>query len=62
MPRTPVEKGFSGRAGCRWPPLALSPMSHSTSTPRHPLLACADTIEKALASVLDCDPVYLDAE
>ena len=25
------------------------------------MLACADTIEKALASVVDCDPVYLDA-
>ena len=37
-------------------------MSHSTSTPRHPLLACADTIEKALAAVLDCDPAYLDAD
>ncbi len=37
-------------------------MSHSTSTPRHPLLACLDTIEKALASVLDCDPAYLDAD
>ncbi len=36
-------------------------MNHSTTTPRHPLLACADTIEKALASVVDCDPVYLDA-
>ena len=35
-------------------------MNHSTTTPRHPLLACADTIEKALASVVDCDPVYLD--
>ena len=37
-------------------------MSHSTSTPRHPLLACADTIEKALAAVLDCDPAYLDPD
>ena len=36
-------------------------MSHSTSTPRHPLLACLDTIEKALASAVDCDPLYLDA-
>ena len=36
-------------------------MSHSTSSPRHPLLACADTIEKALASVVDFDPVYLTA-
>ncbi len=37
-------------------------MSHPTSTPRHPLLACADTIEKALAAVLDCDPAYLEAD
>ncbi len=36
-------------------------MSHPTNAPRHPLLACADTIEKALASVLDCDPVYLSS-
>ncbi len=37
-------------------------MSHPTSTPRHPLLACADTIEKALAAVLDCDPAYLSPD
>ena len=36
-------------------------MSHSTSTPRHPLLACLDAIEKALASAVDSDPLYLDA-
>ena len=35
-------------------------MSHPTSTPRHPLLACADTIEKALAAARDGDPLYLD--
>jgi hypothetical protein len=36
-------------------------MSCSTSTPRHPLLACLDTIEKALAATADCDPLYLSA-
>ena len=56
---TPVENGGSGPGQCRWSPLAWTPMSHPTSTPRHPLLACADTIEKALAAVLDCDPAYL---
>ena len=36
-------------------------MNHSASAPRHPLLACLDAIEKALASVRDCDPLYLGA-
>ena len=36
-------------------------MNHSTSTPKHPLLACMDAIEKALASTVDSDPLYLDA-
>jgi hypothetical protein len=34
-------------------------MNHSTPTPQHPLLAAAEAIEKALASVADWDPVYL---
>ncbi len=59
--RSPVDKGVLSWWGCRWSPLTWTTMSHSTSSPRHPLLACADTIEKALASVVDCDPVYLDA-
>ena len=36
-------------------------MNHSTPTPKHPLLACMDAIEKALAATGDSDPLYLDA-
>ena len=36
-------------------------MNHSTTAPRHPLVAYLDAMEKALASTGDCDPLYLGA-
>ena len=56
-----MEHGVLGRSGCRWSALAWATMNHSTPTPKHPLLACMDAIEKALAATGDSDPLYLDA-
>jgi hypothetical protein len=37
-------------------------MSHPTPTPRHPLVECADALDKALAGAAGVDPTYLRTE
>ena len=34
-------------------------MNQTAANPQHPLMACADAIDKALAAASDCDPAYL---